>query len=325
MAWKASARRGRLISRVFEQERAQSIYAIVDVGPSMRWGEPGQTALDQAMDLTHSLAEQAALASVPFAMSLTDCDYLVSVAPTVGYGAVQRADRALLDARRAVHESVTPMHEQVLVSKVAAYLQAIEGVDLVGGDTRLSAVMRRQRTVMAALARLPPRERQAITRGPDPSARADLSILRRFCRCRGITLPYRQPMSADARVEGMVSALQQLRRARQGPFFVVLISDYVGFADVCGPLWRALARATHGGHRGLMVALSSASPAAGQGYGHQGVSAETLGALRKSMQIRRTHELARLERAARGVGTHFVGDPSPSKLATAWTQAFQLA
>lgn len=53
IAWKASAQRGRLMSRTFEREQTRAMYLVLDTGATMREGLAGASSLDQALDLVH--------------------------------------------------------------------------------------------------------------------------------------------------------------------------------------------------------------------------------------------------------------------------------
>ncbi|MEM7605759.1 MAG: DUF58 domain-containing protein, partial [Myxococcota bacterium] len=59
IAWKASARRGRLIVREMEQELQQTTQIIVDTSSSMRGGRLGERKLDRAVEVAATMARRA--------------------------------------------------------------------------------------------------------------------------------------------------------------------------------------------------------------------------------------------------------------------------
>lgn len=59
IAWKASAKRGQLMVREFEAEVRVPVFLALDVGPSMRQGTPGATALDDAVRAAATLSDSA--------------------------------------------------------------------------------------------------------------------------------------------------------------------------------------------------------------------------------------------------------------------------
>ena len=317
IAWKASARRGRLMSRVFEHERARSLYAVLDTGATMRHGQPGRTSLDAGLDLAHSLAEASSRQNLPYGMSLVDGEVVARQSVREGLAAVQACDRALLDVRRAVAAHLSPVDDDHLLEVVASYLRAVEGVDLPAATTPEGYVRLRQRTVMAALARLPERERLPALRGPEPSPRADLSILRRYCRAADLSLPYREALPADARVQGLVSGLAVAMAARKGPFVIVLLSDFLGLRGACDPLWQAVGRARARGHRVLLISLTQ-PPVDVLDLVDGADDVDTARGLAKADQSARAQLLDELRQGARRAGATLIADPHPRQVVLAW-------
>ncbi len=317
IAWKASARRGRLMSRSFEHERARALFAVLDTGATMRWGALGRSPLDAGLDLAHSLAEGASRQNLPFGLCLVDGDVVERQPTREGLAAVQGCDRALLDVRRAVSERQAPVDEGALLDVVARYLRAVEGVALPQPDSAEAWVRFRQRTVMAALARLPERERLPALRGPEPSARADLSILRRFCRAADLALPYRHALAADDRVAGLVAGIRAAMGARRGPFVVVVASDFLGLRGGCDPLWQEAGRARKRGHRVLFVSLGEPRDDA-VALVDAIDDVDTARGLAKADLAARTQLLDELRSGARRAGAAFLPDPAPEQLVRAW-------
>ena len=320
IAWKASARRGRLMSRVFEHERARALYAVLDTGATMRHGQPGRTALDAGLDLAHSLAEGSARQNLPFGLNLVDGEVVDHHAVREGMAAVQACDRALLNVRRAVAEHLSPVDEDELLDVVASYLRAVEGVPLPPAKSQTDWVRLRQRTVMAAFARLPERERLPALRGPEPSKRADLSILRRYCRAADLSLPYRSALAADERVAGLIAGVEVAMAARKGPFVIVLMSDFLGLRGACDPLWLALARARSRGHRALLISLTEPRPTPLDLVDFAD-DVDTARGLAKADQAARLQLLDELRQGARRSGATLIADPAPREVVVAWASA----
>ncbi len=326
IAWKASARRGRLMSRVFEHERARAIYAVLDAGSTMREGRLGASALDFGLDFVHSLAETASRQNLPFGLAVVDGEVVERIPVREGLAALRQCDRALLDIRRPVAERLTPMDEEPLLQLVGDYLGSVERVHLPPITNAATWVATRQRTVMAALARLPERERSPLLRGPEPSARADLSILRRFCRATDLALPYRQALSAAERVQGLVDGVQAARASRKGPFVLLIVSDFRGLRGALEPLWRSAAAARAAGHRVVVVSVgehdamdvhSLLADGARVGAG-LGDDADTALGLARADFAARTATLETVADGARRAGAAFVADPAPGRLPALW-------
>lgn len=319
IAWKASARRGRLMSRSFERERARAVHVVLDIGATMRMGRLGDGPLDQAVDLVHSLAEGCTRQNLPFGLVTADGKVISRQPVREGLAAVREADRTLLDVRRTVAEELAPVDDDVLLEKVATYLRAVERVPLARFDAGGAAWVRlRQRTVMAALARLPERERLPALRGPEPSTRADLSILRRFCRAKDIALPYRPALPADARVQGLVAGLTAATAARKGPFVIALLSDFRGMRGAAEPLWQACARARRFGHRVVVIAVREVGVGDVLDAVTDADDVDTARGLARADAAARQQLLEELGDRCRRAGATFVADPEPRKMVSLW-------
>jgi hypothetical protein len=312
------------MSRVFEHERARALFTVLDVGATMREGRLRQAPLDQGLDLVHSLAELAARQNLPFGLSLVDGEEVDRRPVLEGLPAVRACDAALLDVRRAVAERLAPLTEDALLDLVAGYLRAIDQVDLplpAGGE---AWVAYRQRTVMAALARLPERERSPLLRGPEPSLRADLAILRRFCRAADLALPYREALSGPERAEGLAAGVMAARHARKGPFVIVVASDFRGLRGHLEPFWRAAAAARSAGHRVVAVSLREHDEDTLLEFAVRPAEGETARALWRADRAARDALHDELRQSARRVGAGLVTDPEPHRLAALWAAgAFQ--
>ncbi len=322
IAWKASAARGRLMARTFEREQTRSMFVVLETGATMRDGVAGRGPLDQAMDLCHSLAEVCARTHDPLGLALVDGRVIDSRPVLEGLAALESTDRALLDLRRAVAEDLAPLSEAQLVTTVAHYLRAVARVPLpqlpVGAGRSDELDHLRQRTVMAALARLPERERQPLLRGPEPSGRADLSILRRFCRAMDLPLPYRGALPAPARVAGMVAGVRAAMGARKGPFAMVIISDFRGLLGQLEPLFQVFAAARQAGHRVLAVAVRELDAGETQDLIAEAEDADAARGLLRADQAARQALLDELDQGCRRAGATFVGDANPKEILAAW-------
>jgi len=318
IAWKASAARGRLMSRSFERERTRALYVVLDTGATMRDGRPGAGPLDQALDLVHSLAEAATRSHDPFGLALVDGRVIDQRPVLEGLASLRDVDRALLDIRRAVAEDLAPMEDEVLLAAVARYLVAIERVPLPAALDDAGRIRQRQRIVMAALARLPERERLPLLRGPEPATRPELAILRRFCRAMDLALPYRSTLTPALRVAGLVAGVHAASAARKGPFAIVIASDFRKLAGVCQPLWQACARARSAGHRVLAVAVREIDDRDLLDLAQHVDDIDTARGLARADAAARQQLLDELASGCTRAGGAFLADPNPQELVALW-------
>jgi uncharacterized protein (DUF58 family) len=322
IAWKASARRGQLMSRSFERERSRAMYVVLDTGAPMRAGVAGHAPIDQAFDFVHSLSQQSSLNTIPFGLSLVDGDVVANMPVCQGIEALRRTDRALLDVRRTVDESLAPLSDEGLIRLVASYLRAVEGVNLQPVNvTQGVSQATRQRVVMAALARLPARERMPALRGPEPSERLDMAILRRFCRAMDLALPYRRPLSSVEHARGLMRGVVAAMSSRRGPFNIIVVSDFGASIDDYGPLWQACRLARSRGHRLVVVTMPDGSYSELLSTAQAGEELDTIRGLVRAERVARRQFLDELADGCHRVGAVLVADPRRSQLVSIWAAA----
>src|SRR5262249_30661854 len=59
IAWRASAKAGQWMVREVESEVQETLYIVLDIGSSMRGGEPGLRKLDHGVEVAAQLAQRA--------------------------------------------------------------------------------------------------------------------------------------------------------------------------------------------------------------------------------------------------------------------------
>ncbi|MFN0245776.1 MAG: DUF58 domain-containing protein [Kofleriaceae bacterium] len=260
IAWKATARRGRLMVRDLENEIVTTHMVLLDVGCGMRTGQLGKTPLDWASDSAAALAKASVANSDRVGLVAFDTRPIAELPPDTGHHHyLQLVDR-LLDSRSIVDEDLTDVTAGELVALVARYLAHQEAIDVrvkvapplddgrwssiqAGPDGQLYDVAatgrlcRRLIDLMLGEKKDKPRAKLAPVVELDPQ----LAPLRQFCRLRGIELPYRNSWEHGRRAAGLARAVE--RAVTHGrPDVVVLISDLAGFAEDEARCIRAVAR-----------------------------------------------------------------------------------
>ncbi len=280
IAWKATARRGKLMTRDLENELVATHVLVADIGATMRIGEPGRTPLDWACDTAAATARAAITSGDRVGLVTFDTRPVLELRPGTGHHHwLQLVDR-LLDAHTVVDEDLTDLTPGELVATVASYLAHQEAIDVrirvpppiddprwnqiqagpdgvlydLGAMTRMVA---RLLEAMGGGKTLAPAwwwSRVHLTPGADPQ----LAPLRLFCRLRGIELPYRAESEHGRRAAGLAAAVE--RAVAEGrPDQVVILSDLTGIVEDEERVRRALARARR--HAGGVVALVPQMPA----------------------------------------------------------------
>ena len=267
IAWKASARRGKLIVKEFESESNLTVYALLDIGPSMRWGPPGATRLDRAIDICFHLARTVVARRDRFGLVTFDRDVFGFTRAGAGHAIPRLVVEHLLELNAVVHEDFTDIDHADLVARVAEFLAVQEHVDLslpdVSGLGSAQTIAYDEGAVLEWVA-------EAVAAGPRRSGPSPLSepagdpryaALRRFCRLKGIDLPYRTDAIPAPKEKGIARAVQKVIEDKSGPHALVLISDLAGVASPAG-LVSALRLAQ--AHRHRVTVLRAEAPLPGR-------------------------------------------------------------
>jgi len=183
--WKASARRGKLVVRQFEQERNQAVILVVDVGRHMLAEVNGVRKLDHVLDAILMLANAAAIAGDLVGLLVYSDTVRRYIPPRKGrnqLGAVIEAVHDLVaepaesDAAGAFAYLGARWHRRALLMCFTDYEDADRARDLVGA---LGPLARRHLTLLVRV--LDPRMDEVmaapIATGPDLYRRAAATML----------------------------------------------------------------------------------------------------------------------------------------------------
>jgi uncharacterized protein (DUF58 family) len=275
IAWKATARRGKLMTRDLESEIVATQMLVIDVGAGMRVGALGRAPLDWAIDTASAIARAAATGGDRVGMIGFDTRRYVELAPGSGHHHwLQLIDR-LLDARTVVDEDLTDVTAGELVALVARYLAHQEAIDVrvrvapalddprwssiqAGPDGQLYDLAATNRLVGKLLDVMGTDKKRILapqwwwSRPHAGDADPQLAPLRLFCRLRGIELPYRPLAEHGKRASGFADAIEHAVKDGR-PDAVVILSDLGGLAEAQDKTARALARARRAA--GQVIAL----------------------------------------------------------------------
>jgi uncharacterized protein (DUF58 family) len=219
IAWKASARAGKLLVREVEHEVQDTLQIILDVSGSMRGGRPGERKLDHCIELAALLAKQALERGDRVGLLTVDGRLLSEISAGEGVRHMLRLYDALLKATEVVDADLTQIEDDTVAALVGLYLRQQEGIELAtstGWDLPALAAH-----ATRAL-QIEPEHEQVVASTPEHA------LLRRFCRLRGIALPYRNETRASVKVQGLANALRKAASATRTPRTLLLISDLEG-------------------------------------------------------------------------------------------------
>jgi uncharacterized protein (DUF58 family) len=324
IAWAATARRGKLVSREFESDLVLSAWLLVDVSPSMFWGEAGHTRADFAIETAYNLAAQLLARGDRVGISLFDERVRLDIPPSAARGQLFRVLEALQEVHHLVHDNRTELTERELVGAVASWFELQQGrsfrlpASLTGrAGPRQSEhdELHLQEAVDRWLSDAESRRRPARFALPVEAYARDRrhSAWRAFCRHAGIALPLDPTPRPGGQAHGLEQAVQHVLRARGGPHTLCVISD-LATADDLDALRRAAMGARR--HRHGMLVICPSDPAfEGPSRPEDGPLAE---ALLEVQRLRIRHGLASVEAALRPAGVSILtctpGDVVPRLL-----------
>lgn len=223
IAWKASAKLGRLLVREVDQEVQQTLLLVLDVCGSMRGGTVGERKLDFALELCVAHARAWLERGDRVGLITVDGRVLANVQAGDGAAHMIRMYDALLASTEVVDADLTTLDDHEVASLVARYVRQQDGVDFAQG---------RRGTFQTA-------ELAQYLRGLTPSKNTDLpiaptqagAVFRRFCRERGIELPHRTSPPGGDKAPCLATGLQLAAGNTRVPRAIVLITDLDGVVE----------------------------------------------------------------------------------------------
>ncbi|MDB4966868.1 MAG: hypothetical protein JWN44_2557 [Myxococcales bacterium] len=266
IAWKATARTGKLMVRELDRETMVTHWLLVDVAGTMRDGAPGQARLDLAVDVAAAYARGALEAGDRVALLTFDGRIVGEAKPNDGPVHRLRIVERLMEAMTVVDEDLTELTDSELIAVVARYLLLQEGI-----DSRLRRAPPIDDPVWSELAASPSGElydlrvvHQAVAAAlerhrkefPAAAAAGEAGRLRLYCRLRGIELPWRRSPEAGRRARGLGAALERAAAAR-GSQRILVLSDLQGLEGDLSPVSRAVRLVRRRGHHLTFAAPES--------------------------------------------------------------------
>jgi len=254
IAWKASARLGKLVVREVEREVQEVHVVLVDVTGSMRGGPLGARKIDYALDVAAFECRRGLLGGDVVGLATIDDRVLAWIPPRDDAGQMIRIYDALVAATEVVDEDLTEVDDLELAELVGRYVRNQDGIDFARGPARSApgaggSEERASRWDLRGLVKHVRRslEEQGDDSGPPPVASSPDSVaLRRFCRVRGIPVPHRVEPRDGAKGPTLAGALRRVAESRRGGQQVLLVTDFDGVVDFEPLVSAAKLLRTHG-------------------------------------------------------------------------------
>ncbi len=251
IAWKASARAGKLMVREVEREVQETRWILVDVSGTMRGGPPGSRKLDFAVEAAAAEARRTVDDGDRVGLITVDGRIVAYVPPRDGATQMIHIYDALLAATEVVDEDLTDVDDDEVVSIVSRYVRNQDGVDFASrsrsGSWDVPGLLRHVRRSLAE-------QEDGVPHRDAPVASTPASaLLRRFCRTRGIPLPYRPDPRDGAKGPGLAAALREAGGRTREPASIVVVTDFDGVGDSDSLLAAVKLVRAHGHHVSFVV------------------------------------------------------------------------
>lgn len=311
IAWRASARRGKLIVREFESDLVLSTWILVDASPSMFWGTPGQARIDFALDTANNLADIILGRGDRVGLIVHDHKVRLETKPGAGRRHLMRLVDMLIEVPHLLHEDRTEITDREVVERVARWFESQQGEHfrlpeslLVHADPRESGYdeARLVRSAGAALAELfaAGHRRRPIIPIEGYAHYFHRSTLRAFCRHMGVPVPLDPTPVPGGQTKGLEESIHHVLHTRTGPHTIIVISDFYTVDDHAA-LRRIAVAARRRSHNVIVFCPSDPAFDAAERSGDPLVDA-----IADAVRLRVDHNLAAAQATLRPAGVTFV-------------------
>jgi len=216
IAWKASARRGKLMVREFEREERDVLWIVLDVSVELWAGPPGRAPLDLAIDEAAALATRHLSRGDRVGLAIVASTRRVFMVPDAGPGHGAKIAHALVVGSKTYDADRSDLDELDVAVRVLEHLRPL--------DPRGLADVRRGDLDKLAI-------RADAMRGKAPfSARAPEArtlrerTLRRYLACYGIESPPRTEPERAATSQTLPHVLKKIAQTKPRPSMVHILA-----------------------------------------------------------------------------------------------------
>ncbi len=234
VAWKATVRRGKLISRNFEHEASRRAYVLLDISCSMRGGSPAGLKLEHGFEEVLAFARGALDGRDSVGMITFDEKVYGHVLPSASPGQLRKITRHLTGLSAVVDPELTELDDDEVHALLADYLLIQERLDFKKGDEVDPHTGVNTKLLKRWLSSV---ERDNLERYDTPALREgvvslETSLARRFAQLRGVQLPYRVEARLGMKERGLVDALERVIATSKGRHEILVVTDLCGVMNL---------------------------------------------------------------------------------------------
>ncbi len=233
IAWKATARNRRLISRDFEREVNLSMYLLLDISTSMRGGQWEGHKLEHGIEAVAELADSVIGARDRVGLMTFDEKLYGHIPPATSPSHLARILRHLVGVNSVVDAELTEWNEVELAQKLADYLVVQERLDFRRGDeldadsgVNIKLLQRWLRSVMRL-----EMEKYDSPILHDGVVDDDATLLRHFTQLRGLEVPYRVEARLGLKERGLNEAIERIVTTARESQWIVALTDLCGIMN----------------------------------------------------------------------------------------------
>lgn len=206
IAWRASARRGKLLVREYEREERDVVWVILDASVELWSGPVGQAPLDALIDEAAALLSRHLVRGDRVGLAVVAQTPRATIAPDTGQVHGHKLLHALVTSTNTLDASRSDLDELDVAIRVLEHLRPLDDRGL--SDVARGDLDKLARRADAARARAPFR-----VRTPEGRSERD-AMLRRYLASFGIDSPARVSSDRAAASQVLVSTLGTLADAR---------------------------------------------------------------------------------------------------------------
>jgi uncharacterized protein (DUF58 family) len=216
IAWRASARRGKLLVREYEQEQRDTAWVVLDGSVELWAGPPGTAPLDLLVDEAAALVSQHLRLGDRVGLAVVASRVLEWVPPARGPAHGSKLLEALAHGASTYDRDRSDLDEQEVALRVLEHLRPLDARGL--SDVRRSDLERLAQRATALTAKAP--FAAPLPRGGSASERA----LRHYLYAFGVESPPRSEPERVASDAALVQALARIAGERPRPTLVYVAS-----------------------------------------------------------------------------------------------------
>lgn len=259
IAWRASAKAGRLIVRELEDELSVTLMLVVDASPSMRGGAEG-SRLQSAIDATWDVASGALGQRDRVGVIAFDEAIVADLPPGTGTGQLRRLTGLLVSLGGPIDGASTEGSDDDVVSRVGRYLLVQRRLDFrerdargrprqIAGEDLWDRALLEKWIERDAGPRVRSWVDEQLACGVDVRGAA---LVRQYAGAIGLHLPPRIEARFGAREHALAKALERAAAADRDATLVVVFTDLGGLLDI-EPVRAAMALLHARRHRVVFV------------------------------------------------------------------------